>query len=159
MRRAVERWGNARSTDGAGHWWNAGRREETEAGGTGERNPESAGLLGGGAAQPGVGGWAGGCEPRLPLPSPAVRRGAAAAAAKEEGLPSTGRVKAPCNRSAGAVGGPAGAREAASGGAAPLDGASRRGAGERGTGHRGESRGFRGPRGWSRDASSWAALL
>lgn len=70
MRRAVERWGNARSTDGAGHWWNAGRREETEAGGTGERNPESAGLLGGGAAQPGVGGWAGGCEPRLPLPSP-----------------------------------------------------------------------------------------
>lgn len=70
MRRAVERWGNARSTDGAGHWWNAGRREETEAGGTGERNPESAGLLGGGATQPGVGGWAGGCEPRLPLPSP-----------------------------------------------------------------------------------------
>lgn len=98
-------------------------------------------------------------SPSPPLPSPAVRRGAAAAAAKEEGLPSTGRVKAPCNRSAGAVGGPAGAREAASGGAAPLDGASRRGAGERGTGHREESRGFRGPRGWSRDASSWAALL
>lgn len=87
----------ARGTGGMqGTWRKLGR------GGAEARNPENAGLLGGELRGSGAAAGPGGAN--LALPSPAVRRGAAAAA-KEEGLPSTGRVKAPCNRSAGLSGG------------------------------------------------------
>lgn len=117
-------------------WSSGGMRTPGECGAPGDEGP-------------GGPGGAGGCGPvRAPLlPSPPPPCGAAGVGRRRRrrGCPARAGLKRHVTGARGCRG-PAGAREAAaSGGAAPLDGASRRGAGERGTGNTSGTPGPPGP--------------
>lgn len=88
-------WGSGRDTLGHRGMWNRGGGGRGAPGTRALGGCRSRGLRARGARGARRVRWR--CGPRAPLP----RRGAAKEEEEEEGLPSTGRVKAPCNRSTG----------------------------------------------------------